>query len=88
VQHLARAVPPALAEWHPPPLYEAIVELAAGIALADTDPRAAAVHAAVARRHAPALHDAAQTRSQAVLVDLVESSIDDLQQVIEPPSAA
>ena len=34
----------------------------------------------------PALHDAAKTRSQAVLVDLVESSIEDLQQVIEPPS--
>jgi uncharacterized membrane protein YgaE (UPF0421/DUF939 family) len=88
VLHLARSVTPALAEWNPSALCEAIVALAAGIALADTDPRASAVHAAAARRHAPALHDAAETRSQAVLVDLVESCIDDLQQVIEPPLAA
>jgi hypothetical protein len=60
----------------------------AGIALADTDPRAAAVRAAAVRRHVPAVHDAAATRSQAVLVDLVESCIDDVQQVVEPSLAA
>lgn len=84
VLHLARAITPALAQWNPPDLYDTIVDLAAGVALADSDPRAAAVHAIAASRHGSALHDAAETRSQAVLVDLVLSCIEDLQQVIEP----
>lgn len=84
VLHFARAVTPALAEWNPPDLSDAIVSLAAGIALADADPRAATVHAVTARRHASALHAAATTRGHAMLVDLVTSCIDDLEQVIEP----
>ncbi|MHA7652340.1 FUSC family protein [Mycobacterium sp. ML4] len=82
VLHLARAVTPALAEWNPPALYDAITDLAAGIALADADPRAASVHASAARHYASGLHEAAQTTNQSVLVALVESCIDDLDQVI------
>lgn len=84
VLHLARAITPALTEWNPPALSDTMIEVAAGIALADADPRAAAVHATAARGHVAALHDAAATRSQVVLVDLVQFCIDDLQQVIEP----
>ncbi|WP_205877677.1 FUSC family protein [Mycobacterium camsae] len=82
VLHLARAVTPALAQWNPPALQDAIIDLAAGIALADADPRAATVHAVSARHYVVDLHAAAATTGQTVLVALVESCIDDLQQVI------
>ncbi|MBI2698770.1 MULTISPECIES: FUSC family protein [Mycobacterium] len=82
VLHLARAATPVLAGWNPPALQDAVIDLAAGIALTDADPRAATVHAVAARHYVSRLHAAAASTSQTVLVALVESCIDDLQQVI------
>jgi uncharacterized membrane protein YgaE (UPF0421/DUF939 family) len=85
VLHLARAVPRSLADWHPAPLHDAIVDLAAGTALADMDRVSATAHAAAARDHAAALQPFATTRTQTVLADILQACVDDLQRVIDCP---
>ncbi|HYB38124.1 MAG TPA: FUSC family protein [Mycobacterium sp.] len=80
VLHLARAAP-NVNGWLPHPMHAAIAELAAGVALADADPTAAAEHAAAARHHV--LHAATRNRTAGVLVGVIQSCVDDLQRVID-----
>ncbi|OBJ52497.1 aromatic acid exporter family protein [Mycobacterium sp. 1423905.2] len=84
VVHLARAVGPALEACSslPPPVHAALAELVAGTDAADTDPAAAAAHAARARSHADEFSSVAQRRTEVLLADAVEACVDDLQRVV------
>jgi uncharacterized membrane protein YgaE (UPF0421/DUF939 family) len=84
VLHLARVVGHALDDELPQPVHAAIRELAAAAALADTDPAWAAKHAASARRHAADVQEAAHGNAGLVVAAVVQTCVDDLQQVIEP----
>ena len=85
VLQLARVVAPALegCNWLPQSVHAVLAELVDAVALADTDPVAAAEHAALARRLASEMHSVALDRREVVLADVVQSCIDDLARVIE-----
>jgi uncharacterized membrane protein YgaE (UPF0421/DUF939 family) len=86
VLQLARAVAPAAdggCGWLPHPVPAVLVDLAAAIALADSDPAGACAYAAAARHHASALHAQARARTEVVFADVVAACIDDLQRVID-----
>ncbi|BBZ39003.1 FUSC family protein [Mycobacterium conspicuum] len=85
VLQLARVVAPALdgCNWLPQPVHAVLAELVAAVARADTEPAAAADHAAEARRLASAVHSVSRDRREVVLADAIQSCIDDLQRVIE-----
>ena len=64
-------------------MHAALTDLAAGTALADTDPAAATAHVAAARSQALELESSARDRSEVVLADIVHACADDLQRVID-----
>jgi uncharacterized membrane protein YgaE (UPF0421/DUF939 family) len=90
VLELARAVapedPPCVdgrSHRLPQPVQAVLVQLAAAIALADSDPAGAVAYVAAARREASKLHADARERTEVVLADDVQACVDDLQQVID-----
>jgi uncharacterized membrane protein YgaE (UPF0421/DUF939 family) len=86
VLELARAVAPEVdgrSHQLPEPVHAVLVQLAAAIALADSDPAGAAAYTAAARGHASKLHAAARERTEVVLADDVAACVDDLQRVID-----
>jgi uncharacterized membrane protein YgaE (UPF0421/DUF939 family) len=86
VLELARAVAPEVdgcCHRLPQPAQGVLVQLAAAIALADSDPAAASAYIAAARRHASKLHVDARERTEVVLADDVQACVDDLQRVID-----
>ena len=86
VLQLARVVAPAVdgsCDQFPMPVQTVLVQLAAALALADSDPAGAGAYIAAARRHASKLHADAHERTEVVLVDAVQACVDDLQRVIE-----
>jgi uncharacterized membrane protein YgaE (UPF0421/DUF939 family) len=82
VLHLARVVGHALDDGLPQSVDRSIGELAAAAAIADSDPAAAAEHAAAARNHAADVQITAHNNARLV-VAVVQTCADDLQQVIE-----
>jgi uncharacterized membrane protein YgaE (UPF0421/DUF939 family) len=82
VLHLARVAGHALDDGLPQPVQVAIGELAAATAVVDSEPASAAEHAAAARRYAAGVQAAAH--STGLVVAVVKTCADDLQQVIEP----
>jgi hypothetical protein len=86
VLELARAVAPEVdgcCHRLPQPAQGVLVQLAAAIALADSDPAAASAYIAAARRRASKLHVDARERTEVVLADDVQACVDDLQRVID-----
>jgi uncharacterized membrane protein YgaE (UPF0421/DUF939 family) len=86
VLQLARVVAPVVdgsCDQFPMPVQTVLVQLAAALALADSDPAGAGAYIAAARRHASKLHAGARERTEVVLVDAVQACVDDLQRVIE-----
>jgi len=86
VLELARAVAPGVdgcCDRPPPPVQDVLVQLAAAMALADSDPGAASAYTAAARRDASKLHADAREKTEVVLADDIAACIDDLQRVIE-----
>jgi uncharacterized membrane protein YgaE (UPF0421/DUF939 family) len=86
VLQLARVVAPVVdgsCDHFPMPVQTVLVQLAAALALADSDPAGAGAYIAAARRHASKLHAGARERTEVVLVDAVQACVDDLQRVIE-----
>jgi uncharacterized membrane protein YgaE (UPF0421/DUF939 family) len=86
VLQLARVVAPETdgrRGWRPHPVPAVLADLAAAIALADSDPAGACAYTAAARHHASALHAQARERTDVVLADVVQACIDDLQRVID-----
>jgi uncharacterized membrane protein YgaE (UPF0421/DUF939 family) len=85
VLQLARVTAPAPegCNWLPQPVHAVLAGLVTAIGLADTDPVAAAEHAAAARRLATEVHSVSRDRREVVLADVVQSCIDDLQRVID-----
>jgi uncharacterized membrane protein YgaE (UPF0421/DUF939 family) len=86
VLQLARVVAPVVdgsCDQFPMPVQTVLVQLAAALALADSDPAGAGAYIAAARRHASKLHADAHERTEVVLVDAVQACVDDLQRVIE-----
>jgi uncharacterized membrane protein YgaE (UPF0421/DUF939 family) len=82
VLHLARVVTPDLEARLQHPMHAAISELAAGATTVDTDPAAADAHAAAARHHACEMQAAAHNTREMTLAAVVQTCVDDLQQVI------
>lgn len=82
VLHLARVVTPDLEARLRQPMHAAISELAAGTTTVDTDRTAATAHAAAARRHACDMQAAAHNTPEVTLAAVVQTCVDDLQQVI------
>jgi uncharacterized membrane protein YgaE (UPF0421/DUF939 family) len=82
VLHLARVVGHAVDDGLAQPAHAAIGELAAGAALADSDPASAAEHAVAARRHAGGVQ-AAERNNTGLVVAVVQTCAKDLLQVIE-----
>jgi uncharacterized membrane protein YgaE (UPF0421/DUF939 family) len=86
VLQLARVVAPVVdgsCDHFPMPVQTVLVQLAAALALADSDPAGAGAYIAAARRHASKLHAGARERTEVVLVDAVQACVDDLHRVIE-----
>jgi uncharacterized membrane protein YgaE (UPF0421/DUF939 family) len=86
VLQLARVVAPVVdgsCGQFPMPVQTVLVQLAAALALADSDPAGAGAYIAAARRHASKLQADARERTEVVLVDAVQACVDDLQRVIE-----
>ena len=85
VLQVARVVAPALHDpaWLPRSVPALLSDLAAATGLADTDPAAAAAHAATARQHAEVLQSEARDPSEVLLAGVVQSCVDDLQRVID-----
>ena len=86
VLQLARVVAPVVdgsCDHFPMPVQTVLVQLAAALALADSDPAGAGAYIAAARRHASKLHAGARERTEVVLVDAVQACVDDVQRVIE-----
>jgi hypothetical protein len=83
--HLARAVTTAfgVSGELPQPVHDAISELALGLTLTEADPDAATAHATAARGCAWALDSAARDRTDLALANVVQTCVDDLQQVID-----
>jgi uncharacterized membrane protein YgaE (UPF0421/DUF939 family) len=86
VLQLARVVAPVVdgcCDRLPKPAQAVLVQLAAAIALAESDPAGASAYTAAARRHASKLDADARERTDVVLVDVVQACVDDLQRVID-----
>jgi uncharacterized membrane protein YgaE (UPF0421/DUF939 family) len=83
--HLARAATTAFAVSGqlPQPAHDAISELAAGLTLAEADPDAATAHTTAARGCAGALDSTARDTTDLALANVVQTCVDDLQQVID-----
>jgi len=86
VLQLARVVAPAVdgcCDRLPKPAQAVLVQLAAAIALAESDPAGASAYTAAARRHASKLEADVREGIDIVLVDVVQACVDDLQRVID-----